>query len=426
MNKILQVIKKDLKNRMSKRRFWMLSLMGPLIFSMMIIVPVGLNMKTASAKVIEVYQEPGVQLPIEELPKNEQINYMIARGDIDQLLAEFIESKHDIFVIIPQNYATTECLIYQKTNVSEKMKNQIKADLGTILKLKHLNQVFTKSEITQMNNAFLLKSIPLTSNNNNDAQFIIGLAAAVLIYYFTFSYSVQVMRNVMEEKTNRVIEVLLVAMKPWQLMTAKILGGSILGFIQFMIWVLLTLSILIPIYSHFELDRFSNQHIYETLQNIKDVDQAWEMNYFITSIQNINWNTIVPSIVMYFVLGYLLYSAMFAAIGAAVDQDAETQMFIMPVTAPLAVSIVFIQFVAQHPQHWWSKVLTFCPLTSPVITPIKIVTEQITGIELVLSVSILVISILTIIALASKIFKIGILNYGQTATWSELFKWIKA
>lgn len=425
MNKIIEVIKKDLRNRLSKRWFWLLALMGPLIFSMMIIVPVGLNMKTSSAKTIEVYQEEGGELPIVELPKNDQFNYMPAKGNIDIIMQEFLRGKHELFIYIPKNYQKEEWLIYQKTHLSDEIMGRINNDLKNIVQMNILTKIIPDAELQLLYTSIKLKPVSLVNNQDHSAQFALGLAAAIIIYYFTFSYSIQVMRNVMEEKTNRVVEVLLVAMKPWQLMTAKILGGSILGLIQFSIWVLLTLSILTPIYLHFELDRFSNEQIMETIKHIKDVDQAWEMNSIVNSLHSIPWIQIVPGILIFFILGYLLYSAIFAAIGASVDQDAETQMFIMPVTAPLAVSIVFIQFVAEHPTHWWSRLLGYCPLTSPVITPIKIVTEQISLSDFILTVSILVFSIIFVIWFSGKVFKAGILNYGKTASWKEILKWAK-
>ncbi len=427
MSKIQKVILKDLKNRLSKRWFWILSLMGPLVFTIMITVPVGLNMKTASAKVIEVWQDPKGTLPIKELPKNESFNYMPAPSDRDVnfLLSEFINSRHDIFIVIPSDLEKEQVLIYPKTNLSPKIKKQIDGDLVTLLKLKHLKIVYNDEEIKKFSQTFSYKTIPLNTSGQNAAQMVIGLVAAIVIYYFTFSYSVQVMRNVMEEKTNRVVEVILVAMKPWELMFAKIVGGSILGLIQFSVWILLTASLLYPLYTHFELDKFSNQHIQETILHIKDVDQAWEMNYIVSSISGISIETILPGIFLYFILGYLLYSAMFAAIGAAVDQDAETQLFIMPVTAPLAISIVFIQFVAENPHHIWSKFLAIFPLTSPVIAPIKIVTDEMHSGEFIASCMAMLVAIVLIVYLSGKIFKAGILNYGNSASWKEILNWAK-
>jgi ABC-2 type transport system permease protein len=427
MSKIQKVILKDLKNRLSKRWFWILSLMGPLVFTIMITVPVGLNMKTASAKVIEVWQAPKGTLPIGELPKNENFNYMAAPADRDVnfLLAEFLSSKHDIFIVIPSDLEKEQVLIYPKTNLSPKIKKQIDSDLVSLLKLKHLKIVYNDEEIKKFSQTFSYKTIPLNTSGKNAAQMVIGLVAAIVIYYFTFSYSVQVMRNVMEEKTNRVVEVILVAMKPWELMFAKIVGGSILGLIQFSVWILLTASLVYPLYTHFELDKFSNQHIQETILHIQDVDQAWEMNYIVSSLSGISVASILPGIFLYFILGYLLYSAMFAAIGASVDQDAETQLFIMPVTAPLAISIVFIQFVAENPHHIWSKFLTIFPLTSPVIAPIKIVTGEMSSGEFITSCTAMLSAIVLVIYLSGKIFKAGILNYGSSVGWKEILNWAK-
>lgn len=423
MHKILQVILKDLKNRLSKRWFWIISLMGPLIFTIMVMVPIGLNTQTSSSKVVEVWQDPSGILDIAELPKNEQINYMHAKGDLDFLLSEFIQSKHDVFIVIPKDFKHEQVLIYQKNPLSQKLKSQINYDLVNILKMRHLQVIYTREEIAGLNRSFTYKDIQLPSGSKDAAQIVLGLVASIVIYYFTFSYSVQVMRNVMEEKTNRVVELILVAMKPWQLMLAKILGGSVLGLMQFLMWVLLTVSLLYPLYVYFGLDRFSDQNIYETLQKVKDVDHAWEMNEIVGSISNIHWTYVVPGILLYFVLGYMLYASMFAAIGASVDQDAETQLFIMPVTAPLAISIVFIQFVAKNPDHIWSRFLTICPLTSPVIAPIKIVTESMSGTDMLLSVGAMIGMITFIVYVSGKIFKAGLLHYGTSATWKEVFKW---
>lgn len=423
MHKILQVILKDLKNRLSKRWFWVLSLMGPLIFTIMVMVPIGLNTKTASSKVVEVWQEPSGALDIAELPKNEQFNYMIAKGDLDFLISEFLKSNHDVFVVIPKDFKNKDITIYQKNHLSQKLKQQINQDLVNILKLRHLQNIYTVEEIAMLNHTFSYMDIMLNSGGKDATQMVIGLVAAIVIYYFTFSYSVQVMRSVMEEKTNRVVELILVAMKPWQLMLAKILGGSILGLMQFTMWMLLTASILYPLYAHFEMGRFSDQNIHETLLHFKDAEHAWEMNQIVGGIANIEWIQVIPGVLAYFVLGYLLYASMFAAIGASVDQDAETQLFIMPVTAPLAISIVFIQFVAENPDHVWSRFLTIFPLTSPVIAPIKIVTEAMSTSELLLSIAAMVCSITLIVYLSGKIFKAGLLHFGTSATWKEIFKW---
>lgn len=423
MHKILQVILKDLKNRLSKRWFWIISLMGPMIFTIMLMVPIALNIKTSKSKVVEVWQESSGILDIAELPKNDQFNYMHAKGDKNFLLSEFLQSKHEVFIVIPKDFKNEEVVIYQKNHLSQQLKKQIDQDLVNLLKMRHLKNVYTAADIAMLNHAFSYKDIPLHSNGKDATQMVIGLVAAIVIYYFTFSYSVQVMRNVMEEKTNRVVELILVAMKPWQLMLAKILGGSVLGLLQFIIWVLLTASILYPLYASFGMERFSDQNIYETLQHVKDVDQAWEMNQIVGGIADIQWTYVVPGILLYFILGYLLYASMFAAIGASVDQDAETQLFIMPVTAPLAISIVFIQFVAENPDHIWSRFLTIFPLTSPVIAPIKIVTETMSGSELLFSIGAMVCTIILIVYLSGKIFKAGLLHFGTSASWKEIFKW---
>ncbi|HTF81034.1 MAG TPA: hypothetical protein VL947_04900, partial [Cytophagales bacterium] len=191
MHKIKQVILKDLKNRLSKRWFWILSLMGPMIFTLMIIVPVGLNMKTAGNKVVEVWQDPMGSLPIEELPKNEQFNYMIAHGDLDRCLAEFLKSKHDVFIVIPTNITNEEVLIYEKKKLSVHIKKLINLDLVNVLKLKHLHIIYGKEEIGRLEHAFTYKSIPLNSDGKGAAQMVVGLVSAIVIYYFTFSYSIQ-------------------------------------------------------------------------------------------------------------------------------------------------------------------------------------------------------------------------------------------
>ena len=229
-------------------------------------------------------------------------------------------------------------------------------------------------------------------------------------------YGTMVMRGVIEEKTNRIIEVIISSVKPFQLMLGKIIGVALVGITQFTLWVILTITIS----TFFELSMLDENINNETLINNNSmiISEIYQLTSGIDLIQ------IVNLFIFYFLSGYLLYSSLFAAVGSAVDSEADTQQFILPVTIPLILSFILMDPVMDNPSGSLAFWMSIIPFTSPVVMMVRL-PFGIDNWEIILSMSILIISFLATTFLAAKVYRVVILMYGKKATYKEIFKWLK-
>jgi len=265
------------------------------------------------------------------------------------------------------------------------------------------------------------------------------MVASIMIYMFIFMFGSQLMRGVIEEKTNRIVEVIVSSVKPFQLMLGKIIGVALVGLTQFLLWVVFT-TILVGAFQQTFPDKFkapaaqqqfvTGQQMQpqaiadETTANLKVETGNETANQIFEAIASINFPVMIVSFIFFFIGGYLLYGALFAAIGSAVDNEADTQQFMLPVTVPLILAIVMMQYVINNPEgplSWW---LSMIPFTSPVIMMIRI-PFGVPYWELALSAVLLIAGFLATTWLAAKIYRTGILMYGKKVNYAELWKWIR-
>jgi ABC-2 type transport system permease protein len=263
-----------------------------------------------------------------------------------------------------------------------------------------------------------------------------------LMYMLVFLFGVQVMRGVIEEKTNRVVEVIISSVKPIQLMMGKIIGIALVGLTQFMIWVLLTIGIAAFISSSIS----SKDSVQKITQNVpqnmmsnnvpqvsadkQDVKSSMnfspEFKKLFSSAMNQPWGLIIVSFIFYFITGYLLYASVFAAIGSAVDNETETQQFMLPVTIPIILGLFVAMGTMQNPESSLSFWFSLIPLTSPIVMMARIPfmgPDQYWQIGV--SMVIMIITFLAFVWMAAKIYRTGILMYGKKTSWKEMLKWLR-
>ena len=271
---------------------------------------------------------------------------------------------------------------------------------------------------------FELKTIILgaegeEATGNAEASLGIGFVSGFLIYIFIFMYGAMVMRGVIEEKTNRIVEVIISSVKPFQLMMGKIVGVALVGLTQFVLWMLLTL-VLTSVAEGFVLS--SPEMMANNFQG-SPIEKGMMMNQVSAAFGGIPLGQLAIAFLFYFLGGYLLYSSLFAAVGSAVDQEADTQQFMLPITIPLVLSFIMMQFIIDNPDgslaYWFSMI----PLTSPIIMMVRIPFGVPTG-ELLLSMGILVTGFIFTTWIAAKIYRTGILMYGKKVSYKELWKWL--
>jgi ABC-2 type transport system permease protein len=261
----------------------------------------------------------------------------------------------------------------------------------------------------------------------------LGIFSGILIYFFIFMFGAQVMRGVIEEKTSRIVEVIISSVKPFQLMMGKIVGVALVGLTQFALWILLTFSIITALQMSMP-EVFKNkqsEEIYNPGQKLPSADQMQlqtlqnqEIRELIDGLFSINYGVMIAQFIFYFLAGYLLYASLFASIGAAVDNEADTQQFMMPVTIPLLFAIIMSNFVINNPDGPVAFWLSIIPFTSPIIMmvriPFGVPIEQI-----YLSMFLLIAGFVFTTWLAAKIYRTGILMYGKKVSYRELWKWLK-
>ncbi len=261
-----------------------------------------------------------------------------------------------------------------------------------------------------------------TSKMSNYVKMAFGGLAGYLLMMFIIIYGNMVMRSVIEEKTNRIIEIIISSVKPMQLMMGKILGTSFAGILQFLIWVLLGGILLTIATSLFGIDPQSTG--VDTSLALQENNQQ-EIQLLIQDVVKLPLATLVLSFFVYFIGGYFLYSSIYAAIGAAVDSETDSQQFMLPIILPLMLGI-YVGFFAviENPHGTVSTVFSMIPLTSPIVMLMRI-PFGVPWWEILISILLLTGSIIFMVWLAGKIYRIGILMYGKKPSYKELFKWLK-
>lgn len=259
----------------------------------------------------------------------------------------------------------------------------------------------------------------------NEIKIAIGGAFGYLIMMFIIIYGNMVMRSVIEEKTNRIVEIIISSVKPFQLMMGKIVGTALAGLLQFLIWTVLGLTLLFAASIFLGIDASPAAKIPPSMVQAAHQEFASTAQIYIKELWGLPIATILISFVVYFIGGYFLYSSFYASIGAAVDSETDSQQFLLPIITPLILA-VYIGFftVINDPHGTIATVFSMIPLTSPIVMLMRI-PFGVPWWQLVMSVTLLFVTFLFVVWFAAKIYRVGILMYGKKPTWKELYKWLK-
>lgn len=259
----------------------------------------------------------------------------------------------------------------------------------------------------------------------NEIKIAIGGAFGYLIMMFIIIYGNMVMRSVIEEKTNRIVEIIISSVKPFQLMMGKIIGTSLAGLLQFFIWAIIGLSLMFAASAFFGVNVGPTAKIPPEMLHTAQQEFAGAAQMYIKELWNLPIATILISFVIYFIGGYFLYSSFYASIGAAVDNETDSQQFLLPIIMPLILG-VYIGFftVINDPHGTIATVFSMIPLTSPIVMLMRI-PFGVPLWQIAISVTILFATFFFVVWFAAKIYRVGILMYGKKPTWKELYKWLK-
>jgi ABC-2 type transport system permease protein len=260
----------------------------------------------------------------------------------------------------------------------------------------------------------------------NEIKVGIGGVFGYLIMMFIIIYGNMVMRSVIEEKTNRIIEIIISSVKPFQLMMGKIIGTSLAGILQFIIWAIVGTVLFFVVQTFFGIQMGASNNVSpEMIEAAQSTEAISKVQLYFNEIWNLPLGTLVTCFIIYFIGGYFLYSSFYAAIGAAVDSETDSQQFMLPVIMPLMLG-VYVGFftVINDPHGMVATVFSIIPLTSPIVMLMRI-PFGVPLWQLILSIVLLFGTFIFVVWFASKIYRVGILMYGKKPTWKELYKWLK-
>lgn len=435
MQKIGIIIQREYWVRVKKKSFIIMTFLTPLLFVAVVIIPTLITRSSIfqEEKIFQVLDQSG--LFTQKLRESSKIKFQYIQNtqtNTEEVKKQFLkDEKTYALLIIPPISSLQESKdfrIISKKSIGLETEIYIREELERIIREEKMKALGISQEELEKAKA-KIKLITETQEgkeSNSGIIYVISFISALLIYMSVLIYGAQVMRSVIEEKTNRIVEVIISSVKPIELMLGKIIGVAGVGLTQFLLWIILL----------FALSNLLTQALLKdttppkttpsqiAIQEIKPLSE--EETVFETigrALQNLNIPLIVGSFLFYFLGGYLLYSALFAAIGSAGDSETDAQQFTLPVTIPLIIAFIFTQNVINDPNSSLAFWLSMIPLTSPIIMMVRIPSGVATW-EIVLSMVLLIIGFLLITWIASRIYRIGILTYGKKASFKELMKWI--
>jgi ABC-2 type transport system permease protein len=424
-----------------------MTILGPVLMAALFIVPVWLAMNEEDEANILVIDDSS--LFVQRMTDTENIHFHFPDigVELDSAKNQMVASEDFDAVLYIHNRIMTSTsgiqLIYDKQpgiNVIRYIENTIENDIEKFklaksgIKQETIEAAKTNVKLVTTK----LDEVGEESNSNTELSMVVGMFSGILIYMFIFLYGVQVMRGVIEEKTSRIIEVIISSVKPFELMMGKIIGIALVGLTQFLLWTVLSGTLIsgskMLVEDHFA-EKETATSIEQTMSSAQTIAPEVEeqvspelneaaVEELFASINQIDFPVILFSFLFYFLGGYLIYSALFAAVGSAVDNEADTQQFMLPITLPIIFSFVMAQVVINNPESPMSFWLSMIPFTSPIIMMVRI-PFGVPYWELGLSMALLIIGFIATTWLAGRIYRTGILMYGKKISYKELWKWLR-
>ena len=417
MNKIFLIIKREYVVRVKKKSFIIMTILAPLLMAALIVAPVFLADQGQEKRLIAITEIESSYA--KEITDSENIHFTIIKKEEADLIKNNI-SESPYYAIL--DIQDTNFTLYGSQQIGVNVRRSIENQIETIIERNNLKRAGIDIDILEEAKTNITIKTKIIDNegkttaSNTETSIGIGFITGILIYMFIFMYGTMVMRGVIEEKTNRIVEIIISSVKPFQLMMGKILGVALVGLTQFFLWILLTVAIS-AIAELMFIDTT------ELANDVNSIDQSVILAEFSKLTGGIDLVKIFISFIFFFLFGYLMYSSLFAAVGSAVDAEADTQQFVVPITIPLILAFILIQPVMDNPDGPLAFWLSITPLTSPVIMMARL-PFGVENWELILSMILLICGFILTTSLAAKIYRTGILMYGKKISYKELWKWL--
>ena len=437
MNKILLIIQREYTTRVRKKSFWIASLLVPFLIAGVYAIPIYLALSANDTKNIDVVDESC--LFKDKIKSDEELTYRFIDKSFEKAKTDLYGSDADILVNIQkdilQNPNAVKIVSKKSVGIGTQMdiEGKIQNELRNIkLQNAHIDlKILEENKVKVDAQTFTIQEDGKEQSNSSTGAMILAGVFGIILYMSVLLYGSQVMNGVIEEKSNRIIEVMISSVRPFQLMIGKIVGVGLVGLTQFMLWGVLTFatsSATTAIMSgKIEQKVRTMQSKGANGMDIKKMKDEFKsknpLNNISQTVENVSLAKMIICFLLFYIGGYLLYSSLFAAIGSAVENSTEAQQFMFPVTIPIIISFMLGQYIIQQPDSpvaFWASMF---PLTSPINMMVRL-PFGVPNWEIALSFTLLVLGFLGASWFAGKVYRVGILMYGKKPTWREISKWV--
>jgi ABC-2 type transport system permease protein len=449
MNKISVIIKREYVTRVRKKSFIIMTILAPVLMAAIIIVPTILmsNQSGEFKKIAVVEDNSNLFKGVIKNTKDAEFVYL-DNTRVEDLKKTFQKSGYYGILYISPELINTPNAVYLISikqpaigllqHIENALKKEIERQKLLAYKIENLDDIMKNVETSVSVQTKKLDESGTEQGTSTGIAMVLAYLFGFLMYMLVFIFGAQVMRGVIEEKTSRVVEVIISSVKPIQLMMGKIIGIALVGLTQFFIWIVLTVGIIgvlktsiLPKSNITEISKSVPQNLMAgnvqtagTTQTTEMSPQLAEFSKLFNNAMNQPWGLIIICFVFYFITGYLLYASVFAAIGSAVDNETETQQFMLPVTIPIILALMVAMGTMQNPESPLSFWCSMIPLTSPIVMMARI-PFGVPYWQIAISMVIMLVTFLAFVWMAAKVYRTGILMYGKKTSWKEMWKWLR-
>jgi ABC-2 type transport system permease protein len=449
MNKISVIIRREYVTRVRKKSFIIMTILAPVLMAAIIILPTVLMMNQGGEfkKIAVIEDNSDLFKGVIKNTKDAEFVYL-ENVKVEDLQKTFESAGYyGILYISPElvNVPNAVQLIAKQQPpigllqyIENSLRKEIERQKLLAYKIDNLDEIMKNIETSVSVQTKKIDETGAVKGTSTGIAMALAYLFGFMMYMLVFIFGAQVMRGVIEEKTSRVVEVIVSSVKPVQLMMGKIIGIALVGLTQFFIWIFLTIAIgsviktaFLPKNNITEISQSLPQSMMSsekqaaiTAPNNSVSPELAEFSKMFDNAMNQPWGLIIFCFIFYFITGYLLYASVFAAIGSAVDNETETQQFMLPVTIPIILALMVAIGTMQNPESSLSFWCSMIPLTSPIVMMARI-PFGVPAWQITVSMALMVITFLAFVWMAAKVYRTGILMYGKKTSWKEMWKWLR-
>jgi ABC-2 type transport system permease protein len=448
MNKISIIIKREYLTRVRKKSFIIMTILAPVLMAALMVVPTLLMLNgDKDFKKIAVIED-GSDLFRNVIPDTKDADYIyLENTSVEDLKTTFEEAGYyGILWISPEIINTPNAIqFFSKKqpamslldHISNSLEKEIERQKLIAYNIKDLDNILKDVKTSVSIQTKRIDESGKEKSTSTGIAMALAYISGFLMYMLVFMFGSMVMRGVIEEKTSRVIEVIVSSVKPVQLMMGKIIGVALVGLTQFLIWIFLTVTMVAVVKTTILKDKGITEITQNIPQDIMTGDQQGvaatkaemsegmaEFSKLFDNAMNQDWLLIIFSFIFYFITGYLLYASVFAAIGSAVDNETETQQFMLPVTIPIILALMVAMGTMQNPESSIAFWFSIIPFTSPIVMMARL-PFGVPYWQIAISMFLMVLTFIGCVWMAAKIYRTGILMYGKKTSYKEMWKWLR-